>query len=67
VRAGIGAWLRFDNEGRPPQALDGATPITVWRRAVGTTAEPRAVDMPLRSDDADASPPCPPRPRPQAA
>jgi hypothetical protein len=55
------SWPRFDNEGRPHQALDGATPMAVWRR--GTSA----VDMPLRSTDAGASPPCPPRPRPQAA
>jgi len=53
VRAGIGAWLRFYNDGRLHQALDGATPMAVWRR--GTSA----VDMPLRLDDADASPTCP--------
>ena len=61
ARAGIGTWLRFYNDGRPHQALDGATPMAVWWR--GT----RAVDVPLRLDDAGASPTCPPRPQPQAA
>ena len=35
--------------------------VAVWWR--GTSA----VDMPLRLDDADAAPTCPPRPQPQAA
>ena len=61
ARAGIGIWPCFYNDGRPHQALDGATPMAVWWRGI------RAVDVPLRLDDAGASPPCPPRPQPQAA
>ena len=62
ARAGIGAWIEFYNQRRPHQALGNRTPMQV-RRDPG-----RAVDMPLRLDDAGASPTCPPpQPQPQAA
>ena len=62
ARAGIGTWFAFYNERRFHQALANETPMAVWRAARA------AVDMPLRLDDADASPTCPqPQPQQQAA
>ena len=58
ARAGIGAWIAFYNDRRPHQALANRTPMAVWRD------QSRAVDMPLRLDDAGASPTCP-QPQPQ--
>ena len=62
ARAGIGAWIEFYNERRPHQALRNRTPMQA-RRDRG-----RAVDMPLRLDNASALPTCPqPPPQQQAA
>ena len=58
VGSGIGGWIAFYNERRPHQALANRTPMAVWRTNY------RAVDMPLRLDDAGASPTCP-QPQPQ--
>jgi putative transposase len=62
ARAGIGWWMGFYNERRPHQALGNRTPMR-FRRDRG-----RAVDMPLRLDNAGALPTCPqPQPQQQAA
>jgi Integrase core domain len=50
ARSGIGQWFRFYNESRPHQALAYETPAAAW------AAEVSPVDLPLRLDDADASP-----------
>ncbi len=62
ARSGIGGWIAFYNERRPHQALANRTPMALWRAAI------EAVDMPLRLDDAGASPTCPqPQQQQQAA
>jgi putative transposase len=53
ARIGIGQWLRFYNDRRPHQALGYETPVAVWAAAVSP------VDLPLRLDDAGASPTTP--------
>jgi putative transposase len=53
ARIGIGQWFRFYNERRPHQALGYETPAAVW------AAEESPVDLPLRLDDAGASPATP--------
>jgi putative transposase len=46
-------WFRFYNESRPHQALGYKTPAAAW------AAEVSPVDLPLRLDDAGASPTTP--------
>ena len=53
ARSGIGQWFRFYNESRPHQALGYKTPAAAW------AAEVSPVDLPLRLDDAGASPTTP--------
>jgi putative transposase len=53
ARIGIGQWVRFYNERRPHQALGYKTPAATW------AAEVSPVDLPLRLDDAGASPTTP--------
>jgi putative transposase len=53
ARSGIGQWFRFYNESRPHQALAYITPAEAW------AAEVSPVDLPLRLDDAGASPTTP--------
>jgi putative transposase len=53
ARSGIGRWFRFYNERRPHQALGYKTPASAW------AAEVSPVDLPLRLDDAGASPTTP--------
>jgi putative transposase len=65
ARAGIAAWIRFYNGGRPHQALGDRTPMVVWREGVTGALAGNAVDMTLRLDDATASPTCPQRQQPQ--
>ena len=65
ARAGIAAWVRFYNSGRPHQALAGRAPMTGWRDGIIGVLDGNAVDMALRLDDAVASPTCPPRQQPQ--
>jgi putative transposase len=69
ARAGIGAWMAFYNERRPHQAMDNRTPMAVWRAGMTRIeAAARAVDMPLRLDNAGALPTCPqPQQKQQAA
>ena len=55
ARAGIGAWISFYNHRRPHQALNNRMPMAVWRAGIDTIeAAARAVDMPLRLDNATA-------------
>jgi putative transposase len=53
ARIGIGQWFRFYNESRPHQALGYKTPAAAW------AAEVSPMDLPLRLDDAGASPTTP--------
>jgi putative transposase len=53
ARSGSGQRFRFYNESRPHQALGYKTPAAVW------AAEQSPVDLPLRLDDAGASPTTP--------
>jgi transposase InsO family protein len=53
ARSGSGQWFRFYNESRPHQALGYKTSAAVW------AAEQSPVDLPLRLDDAGASPTTP--------
>jgi len=57
ARAGIGSWMAFYNFRRPHQALDNQMPMAAWRAGMDTIeAAARAVDMPLRLDNANALP-----------
>ena len=57
ARAGIGSWIKFYNEERPHQAMDNQMPMAVWRAGMDRNeAAARAVDMPLRLDNAKALP-----------
>jgi hypothetical protein len=55
ARIGIGQWIRFYNERRPHQTLGYRTPAEVWA-CPRLKAGAGSVDMPLRLDDAVASP-----------
>ena len=55
ARTGIGAWSKFYNEPRPRKAMDNQMPMAVWRAGMDRNeAAARAVDMPLRLDNANA-------------
>ena len=55
ARAGIGHWMTFYNSRRPHQAMNNQTPMAVWRAGMDKIeAAARAVDMPLRLDNANA-------------
>jgi putative transposase len=57
ARAGIGCWMTFYNNRRPHQAMNNQMPIAVWRAGMDRIeAAARAVDMPLRLDNANALP-----------
>ena len=57
ARAGIGSWMTFYNFRRPHQAMNNQTPMSVWRDGMDKIeAAARAVDMPLRLDNANALP-----------
>jgi putative transposase len=57
ARAGIDAWMTFYNFRRPHQVMNNQTPMTVWRDGMDKIeAAARAVDMPLRLDNANALP-----------
>ena len=54
--------MKFYNEDRPHQAMDNQMPMAVWRAGMDKIeAAARAVDMPLRLDNANALPTYPPR------
>ena len=62
ARAGIGSWMIFYNFRRPHQAMNNQTPMAVWRDGMDKIeAAARAVDMPLRLDNANALPTYPQR------
>jgi putative transposase len=73
ARAGIGSWMSFYNEDRPHQAMDNQTPMAVWRagmdkiEAAARIEAARAVDMPLRLDNANALPTYPQQQKKQQA
>ena len=55
ARAGIGSWMTFYNFRRPHQAMNNQMPMAVWRAGMDKIeAAARAVDMPLRLDNANA-------------
>jgi putative transposase len=55
ARDGIGAWMTFYNHRRPHQAMNNKMPMAVWRTGLDAIeAARRAVDMPLRLDNANA-------------
>src|ERR1022692_4599928 len=57
ARAGIGSWMAFYNFRRPHQAMNNQMPMAVWRAGIDKIeAAARAVDMPLRLDNANALP-----------
>jgi putative transposase len=67
ARAGIGSWMTFYNFRRPHQAMNNQTPMAVWRDGMDKIeAAARAVDMPLRLDNANALPTYPQRQQHQA-
>ena len=63
IQKGVRAHKRWSGDGPTAQRVFEHVRFAVAR----ATAEPRAVDMPLRLDDADASPTRLPRPQPQTA
>ena len=68
ARAGIGSWMTFYNFRRPHQAMNNQTPMAVWRDGMDKIeAAARAVDMPLRLDNANALPTYPQHNQHQAA
>ncbi len=57
ARAGIGKWVTFYNFRRPHQAMSNQMPMEVWRAgSEAIEAAAKAVDMPLRLDNAKALP-----------
>ena len=55
ARAGISSWMNFYNFRRPHQAMNNQMPMAVWRAGMDKIeAAARAVDMPLRLDNANA-------------
>ena len=57
ARAGIGSWMTFYNFRHPHQAMNNQMPMAVWRAGTDKIeAATRAVDMPLRLDNANALP-----------
>jgi putative transposase len=57
ARAGISSWMTFYNFRRPHQAMNNQMPMAVWRAGTDKIeAAERAVDMPLRLDNANALP-----------
>ena len=68
ARAGIGSWMTFYNFRRPHQAMNNQMPMAVWRAGMDKIeAAARAVDMPLRLDNADALPTYPQHNQQEAA
>jgi len=68
ARAGIGSWMTFYNFRRPHQAMNNQMPMAVWRDGMDKIeAAARAVDMPLRLDNANALPTYPQHKQQEAA
>jgi putative transposase len=57
ARAGISSWMTLYNFRRPHQAMNNQMPMAVWRAGMDKIeAAAKAVDMPLRLDNANALP-----------
>jgi putative transposase len=57
ARSGISSWMNFYNFRRPHQAMNNQMPMVVWRAGMDKIeAAARAMDMPLRLDNANALP-----------
>jgi putative transposase len=57
ARAGISSWMAFYNFRRPHQAMNNQMPMAVWSAGMHRIeAATKAVDMPLRLDNANALP-----------
>jgi putative transposase len=55
ARASIAAWMIFYNHRRPHQAMNNRRPMAVWQAGIDEIeAAAKAVDMPLRLDNARA-------------
>jgi putative transposase len=68
ARAGIGLWVTFYNFRRPHQAMNNQMPMAVWRAGMDKIdAAAKAVDMPLRLDNANALPTYPQQKQQEAA
>lgn len=68
ARAGIGSWMTFYNFRRPHQAMNNQMPMVAWRAGMDKIeAAQRAVDMPLRLDNANALPTYPQQKQQEAA
>jgi putative transposase len=68
ARAGIGSWDDFLQFSTPSQAMNNQTPMAVWRAGIDKIeAAARAVDMPLRLDNANALPTYPQQKQQEAA
>ena len=68
ARSGIGSWMNFYNFRRPHQAMSNQMPMAVWRAGMDKIeAAARAVDMPLRLDNANALPTYPQQKQQEAA
>jgi putative transposase len=62
ARVGISSWMTFYNFRRPHQAMNNQMPMAVWRAGLDKIeAAAKAVDMPLRLDNANALPTYPQR------
>ena len=60
ARSGISSWMNFYNFRRPHQAMNNQMPMALWRAGMDKIeAAARAVDMPLRLDNANPLPPYP--------
>jgi putative transposase len=67
ARAGISSWMTFYNFRRPHQAMDNQMPMAVWRAGMNKIEAAKAVDMPLRLDNANALPTYPQQKQQEAA
>jgi putative transposase len=68
ARSGISSWMNFYNFRRPYQAMNNQMPMAVWRAGIDKIeAVARAVDMPLRLDNANALPTYPQQKQQEAA
>ena len=68
ARAGIGSWMTFYNFRHPHQAMNNQMPMAVWRAGMDKIeAAARAVDIPLRLDNANALPTYPQHKQQEAA
>jgi putative transposase len=68
ARSGISSWMNFYNFRRLHQAINNQMPMAVWRAGMDKIeAAVRAVDMPLRLDNANALPTYPQQKQQEAA